>query len=67
MKCPKRNCEGMMKKSKAMRSTLIGGLPDFPNDSHSITLCEGGPGKLIGCIKCDSCGFSMTLTKEFKC
>ena len=64
MKCSRRNCDGIMKKSKAIQETLVSGLPDFPGDKYGITLSAGGPGKLIECLKCDKCGHSVSVKKE---
>jgi len=66
MKCSKRNCKGTMKRSKAIQQTSTSGLPDFPGDTVGITLSAGGPGKLIECLKCDTCGHSVGITKEKK-
>lgn len=55
-----RKCGGTMKPGKATRQTLVGGMPDFPGDKHATTLSAGGPGKLIDCMKCERCGWSVT-------
>lgn len=34
-------------------------LPDFP-DGEVVTISPGGPGKLIGCLKCEKCGHSIS-------
>ena len=54
-----KHCNGEMKPGKAIENTFTG-MPDFPGDKHVVTLSPGGPGKLIDCLKCVSCGWSMT-------
>lgn len=44
----------------AIEQTYAGGSPDFPSDTHAVTFSAGGPGRLIPCWKCPSCGFSVT-------
>lgn len=55
-----RKCQGIMRPGQAMAQTFDSGLPDFPGDTHGITISPGGPGKLIDCMKCSSCGWSVT-------
>jgi len=62
--CSQPGCDGIMRPSKAIQETLVSGLPDFPGDETGITLSAGGPGKLIDCIKCNTCGHSKTTPKE---
>jgi len=54
-----KKCGGAMKPGKAIAQTWTG-LPDFPGDKHCVTLSPGGSGKLIDCMKCEECGWSMT-------
>jgi len=56
-KCKK--CGGTMKPGKAIEQTWTG-TPDFPGDAHCVTMSPGGTGKLIDCMKCAECGWSMT-------
>ena len=59
MNCPK--CKVPMLPGKAMQSTWVGS-PDFPGQDgteHECTMNAGGPGKLINCIKCPECGYSI--------
>lgn len=59
MQCPKCNTE--MQPGKAIQQTWTGGTPDFIGKPETIvTMSPGGPGKLIDCEKCPSCGFSVT-------
>lgn len=56
-----RKCGGAMKPGKAMWQTFIG-APDFPGDKGTelgCTISPGGPGKLIDCMKCEQCGWSL--------
>jgi hypothetical protein len=54
-----RKCGGNMIAGKAIQQTLTG-TPDFPGDDHAVTLSPGGSGKLIDCLKCEKCGWSVT-------
>jgi hypothetical protein len=54
-----RRCGGPMKPGIAMAQTFSGGSPDFIG-GPVVTMSAGGPGKLIGCLKCAACGHSMT-------
>ena len=56
MKC--RKCGGKMKKGKATGQTMVG-TPDFVG-GEVCTVSPGGTGKLIDCMKCVDCGWSVT-------
>lgn len=59
-------CNTMLEPGKAMENTLVG-IPDFIGDPYPVTVSPGGPGKLIDCLKCPTCGYSVypfTLKKE---
>lgn len=47
-----------MKEGKAIEQTYTG-IPDFIGDDHICTVSPGGPGKLIKCLKCEDCGWSV--------
>lgn len=47
-----------MKPGIALENTLTG-MPDFIGSDEVITLHYGGPGKIIECLKCPNCGFSI--------
>ena len=53
-----RKCGGLMEPSKAIGQTYTG-TPDFPG-GEVVTMSPGGPGKLMDCWKCVSCGWSIT-------
>lgn len=55
-----RKCGGGMKPSKAIEQTYTSGMPDFHGDDVGITISPGGPGKLVDCLKCEKCGWSVT-------
>jgi hypothetical protein len=59
-RCPRRECTGLMLPGVALESTLRG-LPDFPGDTQPVTVSEGGPGRLVHCLKCRVCGHSEAL------
>lgn len=54
-----KKCGGAMAPGKAIAQTWTG-LPDFPNDQRCTTISPGGSGKLIDCVKCTKCGWSVT-------
>jgi hypothetical protein len=57
-KCKK--CGGTMKPGKAIQQTWSAGGRDFPGDQRGITMSPGGAGKLVDCLKCKKCGYSIT-------
>lgn len=54
-----RKCGGEMKPGKAIAQTLTG-IPDFNGDEYAVTVSPGGSGRLIECMKCSECGWSIT-------
>ena len=56
MKC--KRCNGEMKPGKAIEQTYTG-IPDFIG-GDVVTMSPGGPGRLIDCMKCVECGWSVT-------
>lgn len=56
-KCKK--CNGTMKPSKAIAQVFVGS-PDFIGDTDCVTMSPGGPGKLVDCMKCEKCGWSVS-------
>ena len=57
-----RKCGGTMKPGKAMGQTAVARRAlRGPNDSR--TFYAGGTGRLIGCLKCEKCGWSVTTGK----
>lgn len=58
-----KRCKTIMVDGKALAQTVTGS-PDFPGDRRGVTLSVGGPGVLIDCLKCPSCGWSMTHPKN---
>jgi len=59
-----KKCNIVMRPSKAIAQTFVGGTPDFIDDTHSSTFSAGGTGELIDCLKCPKCGWSMTAPKR---
>lgn len=55
-----RKCGAPMAEGIAMGQTYVGGMPDFPGDTHSSTFSAGGPGEVIRALKCTACGWSVT-------
>lgn len=62
IKCNK--CDSELKPGIAIEQTYMG-YPDFPGDNCIVTVSPGGPGKLIKCLKCPGCGWSITM-KTYK-
>lgn len=60
MKC--KRCNGEMKPGKAIEQTYTG-IPDFIG-GDVVTMSPGGPGRLIDCLKCSKCGWSVTKGPE---
>ena len=56
--CPR--CKaGKLRPGKAIEQTWVAGIGDFDSREFGITMSAGGPGKLIDCLKCDACGYSI--------
>lgn len=55
-----RKCGGPMVPGIATGQTFTPGTPDFPGDKTACTVSAGGPGVLIDCMKCETCGWSVT-------
>lgn len=53
-----RRCGGQMRRGKAIAQTFDG-VPDFPG-GEVVTISPSGPGRLIDCLKCSTCGHSVT-------
>ena len=56
-KCPK--CFSEMKPSKALLD-ILEGIPDFIGTTEVCTVSACGKAKLINCLKCTECGFSIS-------
>jgi len=52
-------CGCLMQRGRALVPTLTGGVLDFPSDAAASTLTFGGPGQMVDCWKCPSCGHSI--------
>jgi predicted RNA-binding Zn-ribbon protein involved in translation (DUF1610 family) len=64
-KCPKCKWAGAPKEGLALMQTWTTGMPDFigdpnPDDNRCQTMSPGGPGRLVSCLKCPECGYSVT-------
>jgi hypothetical protein len=55
--CPK--CSGPMEAGKAIEQTFTGS-PDFTG-GPVVTMSPGGTGRMIDCMKCKGCGWSVTI------
>ena len=58
MKCGKCNVE--MEKGQALQDKLDG-TPDFIGDDEVCTVSPSGKAKMIECLKCPECGYSVTI------
>ena len=52
-----KKCRGPMKPSKAFAQTLT-------SDEGSTTLTAGGVGRMVECLKCTDCGWSITMSDD---
>lgn len=52
--CPR--CRGEMLPGIALETTWVGSPDDLGGDL--MTMNPGGPGRMVDCVKCQSCGFS---------
>ena len=55
-----RKCGAQMHEGKATQQTFVAGIKDFPSDDYASTYSAGGAGVIIECMKCPSCGYSVT-------
>lgn len=53
-----KRCGGELKPGIAIKQTFSGS-PDFAGVAI-VTMSPGGPGRLIGCMKCSACGWSVS-------
>jgi hypothetical protein len=62
MQC--KRCLIQMLPGRAIEQTWISGISDFIGDTNPIcqTMSAGGPGKLIPCLKCPNCGYSVRIS-----
>lgn len=58
--CPK--CSVLLKPGVAARGSWVG-MGDFGQDDV-VTIYEGGVARLIPCLKCPNCGYSITEGKS---
>jgi hypothetical protein len=58
-----KKCQTPLEPGQAIQQTW-GGIPDFMGSTEVCTVSPGGPGKLIDCLKCPACGWSMTIPEE---
>lgn len=61
MNCVK--CLSILKQGIAIENTVTG-IPDFIGDKDNCTISAGGSGKLIPCLKCPNCGYSVYNKKK---
>lgn len=57
-------CDGTMAEGVAIQETLTG-VPDFPGGAVA-TVSPGGPGRLVSCLKCVKCGYSLSVGSNTK-
>lgn len=54
-----RKCGGEMRPGAATEQTWRAGVPDLGGDEIR-TMNPGGPGRIVECLKCSKCGWSVT-------
>lgn len=54
-----KHCGGKMEVGQALEEIYESGLPDFIGDTRGITMSPSGKSKLVSCIKCVECGWSV--------
>jgi len=59
-----KHCHTPMQTGIAIQQTYTG-TPDFLG-GEVVTMSPGGPGKLIDCLKCPQCGWSVTKQENKK-
>lgn len=59
-RCPRSRCGGVMKRGVAFENSWEG-MADFPGDEYACTISQTGPAKIVPCVKCKRCGFSVSL------
>lgn len=57
-------CDGTLAEGVAIQETLTG-VPDFPGGAVA-TVSPGGPGRLVPCMKCVKCGYSLSVGSNTK-
>jgi len=57
MNCKK--CGGLMKRGVALEN-IMSGIPDFHDQRLAVTLSPTGRARLVGCLKCETCGYSVS-------
>lgn len=65
---PCRKCGGAMKPGQALENTLVG-FPDFLGDTGleaGCTVSRSGPPKMVDCLKCADCGWSVHPGAEYE-
>lgn len=62
MRCSR--CDKEMQPGIALAQTFTAGSKDFTSDAYAVTFSAGGPGKIIECAKCQSCGYSVTKQEQ---
>jgi hypothetical protein len=55
-----KKCGGEMVIGQALENNLSG-IPDFIGDKYPVTVSPDGTAKLISCLKCKNCGWSVRI------
>lgn len=51
-------CGGLMRTGQALEP-IMSGKPDFIGDDFVCTMSPTGKARLVSCIKCEACGWSV--------
>lgn len=54
-----KKCGGLMQRGIALEN-IMSGIPDFPGHHEAVTLSPTGRARLVECLKCETCGYSVT-------
>ena len=63
IKCTQRKCDGMMRKGIAMGQTYTRS-GDFRQDDAVYTVSHRGSGEVIPVMKCNKCGYSVSIKEK---
>ena len=53
-----RRCGTTMEPGQALEN-ILSGIPDFEGDGRICTVSPSGAAKLVDCLKCPTCGWSV--------
>lgn len=63
MTAPCKRCGNSMRPGQALEQTWKPGVDARLGQTAGATMIAGGPGRLVACMKCAACGYSVTATR----